>query len=80
MCRDLPDNIRLAPGELTILGETAERIVEALHLLAQALTSDLGNAVDLLQPPTPPVEVEVSELKELFARFKADEQNRKGIS
>ena len=77
MCRDLPDNILLVPGELTISGETAERIIESLMILAQALTNDLGTAVDLLQPPTPPMDVEISELRALFARLEADEQSRK---
>ena len=75
-CRDLPTNIRLAPGELTITGQTAETIVEALMMLAQALTNDLGTAVDLLEPPTPSLEVETSELRDLFARLEADEQKR----
>lgn len=76
MCRDLPDNIRLEPGELTIRGESAEKIVEALLLIAQAFTNDLGTAVDLLQPPTPPAEIGRSELRDLFARLEADEERR----
>lgn len=72
-CRDMPENILLAPGQLTIRGDSAEDIVEALMLVAQVLTNDLGTAVDLLQPPKPPAEVKNSDFRELFARLEADE-------
>lgn len=75
-CRDLPENILLTPGELTVRGNSAEEIVEALMLLAQILTNDLDTAVDLLQPPKPLPDAGTSELREMFARLEADERSR----
>jgi hypothetical protein len=53
MLRDLPVNIRLAPGRLEINAPTTEAMLESLALLAQAMGNDLSSVQDALEPPAP---------------------------
>jgi hypothetical protein len=69
----LPANIHLAPGELRITGETAEAIVEALLVLAQAMQNDLEQVRTRLEPAPPPVQMDedlqafLSDLRQMHA-------------
>lgn len=74
MCRDLPTNVELKPGELRISGQTAEAIFEGMLLLAQAVTNDLDTAVALLEPQVAVARADTDELRELFARLEEDER------
>ena len=48
--RHLPENIRLSPGRLEIVGSSAAGILENLVLLAQAMQNDLARVESLLEP------------------------------
>lgn len=65
MCRDLPSNVELKPGELRIVGQTAEEIFGGMLLLAQAVTNDLDTAITLLEPPVAVARAETDELSTL---------------
>jgi len=67
MAADLPENIELMPGRLSINGRGSEEIIEALFLLAQALQNDLGTIQGLLDPLPERPQVADSELRRLFA-------------
>jgi hypothetical protein len=71
MAADLPENIELMPGRLTISGRVSEEIIEALYLLAQALQNDLGTIQVLLDPLPERPQVADSELRKLFADLEA---------
>jgi hypothetical protein len=73
MVRDLPTDITLEPGRLEIRGPNAERIVEMLVLLAQALQNDLHTATQLLDPPRIQLEHVDLELRAMFAELRAKE-------
>ena len=75
MCRNLPDNINLSPGELKISGTSAEIIFEGLYLFAQALLNDLDTAVDLLQPPVSRPNVTADDLRRLFKELEEEERD-----
>lgn len=74
MCRDLPSNIELRPGELRVVGPTAEAIFEGMLMIAQAVTNDLETAVSLLEPPVVISRAETDDLRQLFARLEQDER------
>jgi hypothetical protein len=67
MAADLPENIELMPGRLSIKGRGSEEIIEALYLLAQALQNDLGTIQGLLDPLPERPQVADNELRKLFA-------------
>jgi len=76
MARDLPPNIELSGGLLSIRGNDAMDIVRSLHLVAQALENDLDTMQSLLDPPLPHPQVEDEEMRSLFERLRADEAAR----
>lgn len=65
MLRDLPGNIRLAPGRLEIDAPTAEAMLESLALLAQAMQNDLDQVQTIIEPPQPS-RIEDSDLREFL--------------
>ena len=67
MAADLPENIELMPGRLSISGRGSEEIIEALYLLAQALQNDLRTIQGLLDPLPERPQVADNELRKLFA-------------
>jgi hypothetical protein len=67
MAANLPENIELVPGRLSISGRGSEEIIEALYLLAQALQNDLGTIQGLLDPLPERPQVADNELRKLFA-------------
>ena len=67
MAADLPSNIELSPGRLTISGKGSEGIINDLYLLAQAMQNDLGSIQARLDPMPERKEVGDPELRRLFA-------------
>jgi hypothetical protein len=67
MAADLPSNIELSPGRLTISGKGSEGIINDLYLLAQAMQNDLGSIQAWLDPIPERKEVGDPELRRLFA-------------
>lgn len=55
---DLPDTIQLREGEIRVTGANAEKVIEGLFLLAQALQNDLDSIRLRLDPPLPPSQVD----------------------
>lgn len=66
MAADLPAQIQLEAGRLTITGADSEEILETLCLLAQAMQNDLGTIQSLLDPLPVPPPVEDDDLRQLF--------------
>jgi hypothetical protein len=66
MAADLPAQIQLEAGRLTITGADSEEILEALCLLAQAMQNDLDSIQSLLDPLPVPPPVEDDDLRHLF--------------
>lgn len=70
LVRDLPTNITVSSGRLTIESSTAVGIVEGLALVAQALQNDLDQFQRLVEQPIQlPAEVD-DELRNLFATIR----------
>ncbi|WP_433964433.1 hypothetical protein [Tunturiibacter gelidiferens] len=69
MVRDLPDHIRIAPGELTIRASGMENLLESLVALAKVLENDFAGLQKLMEVPPPPVDDE--SLGELLYRLRS---------
>jgi hypothetical protein len=74
MAADLPSNIELSPGRLTISGKGSEGIINDLYLLAQAMQNDLGSIQARLDPMPERKEVGDPELRRLFASLARKER------
>lgn len=61
--KDLPASVRLSPGRLEIVANSAEGVLEGLVLLAQVMQNDLLQIQMLLDPPSIPPPVGDDELR-----------------
>ena len=66
MLPDLPPNVRLEPGRVEILADTAVGMVETLVILAMVMQNDLDRWRNVIEPPAQPPAIEDKELRRLF--------------
>ncbi len=66
MAADLPPEICLEPGRLTIEGVNSVAIIESLYLLAQAMQNDLDTVQEMLDPLPHPPAVTYEDLRNFF--------------
>jgi hypothetical protein len=79
MALDLPKNIRLEEGRLTITGADSAEVIAGLYALAQALQNDLGSIQAQLDPVPKRREVGNDELRSFFAQLERKELEKKKV-
>jgi hypothetical protein len=74
MLRDLPEGISIAQGRIEIKGANAIEVIERLLALAMGLQNDYESFAQVLDPPPVPPQIEVDDLREMFARMREQEE------
>lgn len=72
---DLPANVHLSPGRITIQADTAVAMLESLLALALVMQNDLDRFRERIEPPARPPHIDDGELHEWFTAVREREHS-----